>query len=443
MKIIIIGGVAAGMSAAARIKRTDKSAEVVVYEKGLHLSYGACGLPYFVSNVNDDWHKMIARTKEEFEAQGITIKLQHEVVKVVPADKKVVVRDLATGDMFIDNYDKLMIGTGASPIVPNIPGTWLKNVHVLKTIEDGISLKAAASDPSVRDVVVVGGGYIGIEIVEAMSVLGKNVRCIEAADKILAPFDNEITDLAVNEINKHGVQLHLTEKVEALLGTDRVEGVKTNKGQYNADLVILAIGVRPTTSFLNGTGLLTAPNGAIIVDRELKTNLPDIWSAGDCAQVYHKGMEENVFLPLGTVANKCGRIAGGNIMGRHEKFVGALGSAAIKVLDLDLGRTGMSEGDAKRLGIDYSKVVVTANDHAAYFPDPTPITFKLIYEKGTKRLLGAQAIGKKGVVLRIDMLAVAIHNMMTTDEMGMVDLCYAPPYAGVWDVVHIACNAAK
>jgi NADPH-dependent 2,4-dienoyl-CoA reductase/sulfur reductase-like enzyme len=181
MKIIIIGGVAAGMSAASRIKRTDKSAEVVVYEKGLHLSYGACGLPYFVSNVNDDWHKMIARTKEEFEAQGITIKLQHEVVKVVPADKKVVVRDLVTGDMFIDNYDKLMIGTGASPIVPNIPGTWLKNVHVLKTIEDGISLKAAASDPSVRDVVVVGGGYIGIEIVEAMSVLGKNVRCIEAA----------------------------------------------------------------------------------------------------------------------------------------------------------------------------------------------------------------------------------------------------------------------
>lgn len=443
MKIIIIGGVAAGMSAASRIKRIDKSAEVVVYEKGVHLSYGACGLPYFVSNVNDDWHKMIARTKEEFEAQGITIKLQHEVVKVVPADKKVVIRNLATGDMFIDNYDKLMIGTGASPIIPNLQGTWLENVHVLKTIEDGIALKNAAADPKVKDVVIVGGGYIGIEIVEAMAILGKNVRCIEAADRILASFDKEMTDLAVDEIKKHGVQLHTSEMVEAIIGTDKAEGVKTNKGQYNADLVILAIGVRPTTGFLNGSGILTAPNGALIVDRELRTNIPDIWGAGDCAQVYHREIEENVFLPLGTVANKCGRIAGGNILGHHEKFIGALGSAAIKILDLEFGRTGMSENDAKRLGIDYSKVIITANDHAAYYPDPTPITFKLLYENRTKRLLGAQGAGRKGVVLRIDMLAVAIHNGMTTDELGMVDLCYAPPFAGVWDVVHIACNAAK
>lgn len=443
MKVIIIGGVAAGMSAASKIRRSDKSAEVVVYEKGKHLSYGACGLPYFVSNVNEDWRKMIARTREEFEGQGIQIRLEHEIVKVVPEDKKVLVRNQMTQDLFVDHYDALMVATGASSIVPNIPGTWLKGVYALKTLEDGLVLKEAVSNEAVKNVIIVGGGYIGIEMVEAMVEMKKNVRCIEASGHILGPFDNEIADLAVKEIQKHGVQLHVGEKVEAILGSDRVEGVKTDQGTYSADLVIMSIGVRPATSFLRDTGIRMSGNGALIVDREMRTSIPGIWAAGDCAEVYHKGMEENVFLPLGTVANKCGRLAGGNILGRHDKFMGALGSAAIKVLGLELGRTGMSENDTKRLGFSYGTVVVTANDHPAYYPDPTPITIKLIYEKGTKRLLGAQAAGAKGAVLRIDTLAVAIHNHMTTEELGMTDLCYAPPFAGVWDAIHIVCNAAK
>lgn len=443
MKVIVIGGVAAGMSAASKIKRLDKSVEVIVYEKGEHVSYGACGLPYYVSNDNDDWRKMIARTKEQFESQGIKVRLGHEVVKVIPEDKKVVIRNHTTGDLLIDYYDKLMIATGASPVIPKISGTWLKGVYVLKTLEDGMALKEAASKESVKNVVVVGGGYIGIELVEAMVKLNKNVRCIEAADRILTPFDSEIAEFAAKEITKNGVQLHTSERVEAILGTDYVEGVKTDKGTYEADLVVLAIGVRPSTEFLRDTGILMARNGAIIVDRELRTSIPDIWAAGDCAEVYHRGIEENVYLALGTVANKCGRIAGGNILGRHDKFIGALGSAAIKVLGVSLGRTGMSERDAKRLCIDYSTVIVTANDHPAYYPNPTPITIKLIYEKNTKRILGAQAAGAKGVVLRIDAFAIAIHNRMTTEELGMLDLCYAPPFAGVWDAIHIACNAAK
>lgn len=443
MKIIIIGGVAAGMSAASKIKRIDKNAEVIVYEKGKYLSYGACGLPYFVSNDNDDWRRMIARTREEFESQGISTRLEHEVVKVVPQDKKVVVRNISTGDLIVDQYDRLMIATGASSIMPPIPGTWLKGVYALKSLEDGMALKAASEDPSVKDVVVIGGGYIGIEVVEAMVKLKKNVRCIEAADRILSSFDAEIAELAAKEIKNHGVQLHTSERVEAILGSDKVEGIKTDRGAYKADMVIMAIGVRPSTGFLKDTGIRMAKNGAIIVDRELRTSLPDIWAAGDCAEVYHRAMEENVFLPLGTVANKCGRIAGGNIMGRHDKFVGALGSAAIKVLNLEMGRTGMSENDAKRLGIDYRTVIITANDHPAYYPDPAPITIKLIYEKPGKRILGAQAAGRKGAVLRIDTIAVAIHNRMTTEELGMTDLCYAPPFAGVWDAIHIACNAAK
>lgn len=443
MKTIIIGGVAAGMSAASKIKRSDKNAEVIVYEKGSHISYGACGLPYFVSDVNNDWNKMIARTKEQFESQGISVKLHHEVVKVFPESKKLIIRNLDTEDFVIDYYDKLMISTGAASVIPNIPGTWLKGVHVLKNIEDGIALKEAVMSSSVKDVIVVGGGYIGIEVVEAMVELKKNVRCIEAADRILASFDTEMAELARNEIEKHGVNIHTGEKVGELIGTEYVEGVKTDKGMYKADLVILAIGVRPSTAFLKDTGIQMAPNGAIVVDRELRTSIPDIWAAGDCALVYHRGMEENTYLALGTVANKCGRIAGGNICGRHDKFIGALGSAAIKVLDIEMGRTGMSENDAKRLGINYSTIMVNANDHPAYYPNPTPLTIKLLYEKGTKRILGAQAAGTKGAVMRIDAIAIAIHSKLSTDELGMVDLCYAPPFAGVWDAIHIACNAAK
>lgn len=443
MKIIIIGGVAAGMSAASKIKRIDRSAEVVVYEKGKHLSYGACGLPYYISNDNDDWHKMIARTRDEFEAQGIITNLEHEVIKVFPKDKKVLVRNLTSGDMFIDNFDKLMIATGSSPIIPPIPGTWLNGVFTLKSLEDGILIKELSCNSSIKDVVVVGGGYIGIEVVEAMSKLNKNVRCIEASENILSSFDSEISKIAAQEIVNNGVKLHTSEKLEAILGSDRVEGIKTNKGSYKADMVILAIGVKPNTAFLKDSGIRMAKNGAIIIDREMRTSIPDIWAAGDCAEVYHRRIEENVFSPLGTVANKCGRIAGGNILGRHDKFIGSLGSAAIKVFDLELGRTGISEIDAKRLGFDYETIVVNANDHPAYYPNPTVITLKLIYERKNKKILGAQAIGKKGVVLRIDIFAVAIHNQMTTEDLGMVDLCYAPPFAGVWDAIHIACNAVK
>lgn len=443
MKVIVIGGVAAGMSAASKIKRTDKDVQVTVYEKGNILSYGACGLPYYVSDENNDWKKMIARTKEEFEATGIEIKLLHEVVKIIPRDKGIIAKNLQTGELVIDNYDKLMIATGAIPVAPPLPGRDLSGVYFLKTLDDGIVLKEAVAKNDIRNVVVVGGGYIGIEVVDALVKQGKTVRLIEAAPRILAPFDAEISEIANKEIIKHGVILHTNEKVEAILGSGKVDGIKTDKGSYKADMVILSIGVRPATAFLKDSGISMSRNGAVVVDREMRTNLPDIWSAGDCAEVYHLGMEENTYLALGTVANKCGRIAGGNILGRHDKFVGALGSAAIKVMDMELGRTGMSEDDAKRLGYEYSTVLVTASDHPGYYPGATPLLIKLIYEKRTKRILGAQAAGEKGAVLRIDVLAVAIHNKMTTEELGMTDLCYAPPFAGVWDAIHIACNAAK
>lgn len=443
MKYVVIGGVAAGMSAASKIIRNQKDAEVLVYEKGNFLSYGACGLPYYVGGFNDDYKNMIARTKEQFENQGIAIKMHHEVLKVIPHDKKIMVRNHDTSDVFIDSYDKLIISTGANAIKPPIEGVDKKGIYFLKTLDDGLVLKEIAKDSDIKNVVIIGGGYIGIEVVEAFLHLGKNVRCIEAADRILMPFDPEVTEIAQKEIENKGVHLHLNEKVAGFEGDETVSAVRTDKGNYPADLVIMSIGVRPATGFLKGSGINLAKNGAILVDREQKTNIEDIYSAGDCAEVYSKILEENTFLPLGTVANKCGRIAGDNMMGTHKKFLGALGSAGIKICDLEAGRTGMSERDAARLGIKYKTTVVSANDHPAYYPDPTPIMIKVIYEEGTKRILGAQAIGVKGAVMRINMFAIAIQCDMTTDELGMTDLIYAPPFAGVWDAVHIACNACK
>ncbi len=443
MKTIVIGGVAAGMSAASKIKRVDEEAEVVVYEKGLFLSYGACGLPYYVAGINNDYTKMIARTRERFEKSGIRTHLRHEVVKIVPEKKEIIVKDLDSEREFIDSYDKLMIATGTIPVVPEIKGKYLNGVYMLKTLEDGLVLREAMDKQGVKNVVIIGGGYIGIEVAETLKEVGKNVTVIQSAPKILRPFDDELIDIVTKHIIEKGINLNLNEKIEEILGDDKVEEVRTNKGVYKADLVILSIGVRPATDFLKDSGIALAKNGAIIIDREMRTNIEDIYSAGDCAEVYNKIKEENTFTPLGTTANKCGRIAGENITGKHNKYVGTLGSAAIKILDYELGRTGLSESEAKALALDYKTVFVKAYDHPMYYPNSTPIWIKLIYEKESYRILGAQAIGNKGAVMRIDMFAIAIHNNMTTMDLGMADLCYAPPFSGVWDAVHIVCNAAK
>lgn len=444
MKLVVIGGVAAGMSAASKLKRMNNEAQVVVYEKGDVLSYGACGLPYFVSGENDDPEKLIARPKEHFEEMGIEVHLQHEVLKVIPEKKQVMVRDLGNNKVFHEPYDKLMISTGSSPIIPPLPGIELENIHVLKALEDGIRLKEAVNQPDIKNVAIVGAGYIGIEVAEGIRGLGKNVKIIELGERSLrTSFDQEITEIAETELRKQGIELHFGEKVEGFSGTDKVESIKTDQDTYNTDLVILAIGTKPSTKFLEESGIHLAKNGAVIIDREMRTNVEDVYSAGDCAEVYNRVTEENTFIPLGTNANKCGRIAGANIAGSHIKYIGTLGSAAIKVFDLELARTGMSEIDAENLKIDYATVFVKGTNHPGYYPNQSPIWIKLIYEKRTRRILGAQAVGPQGVVLRIDVFAVAIHNNMTTDELGMTDLCYAPPFAGVWDAIHIASNAAK
>ncbi|WP_114352485.1 CoA-disulfide reductase [Saliterribacillus persicus] len=443
MRVLVIGGVAAGMSAASKIRRMDEFAEIIVYEKGAFISYGACGLPYYLSGDNDDHKKMIARTKEQFEKKNIQVNLHHEVVKVAPNRNQIMVKDLNSGNIFIDHYDKLMIGTGTEAIFPPFDGANLRNIHVLKTMEDGLYLHELLENPEIKDVSIVGGGYIGIEVAEAMHKRGKNVRVIEQVDRILTPFETEITDIVTEHIQEKNIALHLGESVKGFKGDEKVNEIITDKGSYPTDLVFVSIGVKPATKFLQGSGITLADNGAIVVDREMRTNIEDIYAAGDCAEVYNFIKQENDYIPLGTNANKCGRIAGANIAGERNKYIGTLGSAAVKILDLEIGRTGLSEVEATALKIDYVTEFVKTANHPGYYPGQQPIWIKLICEKRSGKIIGAHAVGYTDVVLRIDMFAIAIQNEMTAEELGMTDLCYAPPFAGVWDAVHIASNAIK
>lgn len=443
MKAIIIGGVAAGMSAASKLRRTSPSAEIVVYERGSFLSYGACGLPYYIGGFNDDPAKLIARSREQYDQMGIQTFLRHEVLSLDPNTKRLRIRDHDSGREFDDHYDVLMVAVGCKSVAPPIPGADLPSVFCLKTMEDGLLLKEILRLPEVRHVVVVGGGYIGVEMTEALIHLNRSVTLIEAGERLLSSFEPEFSELAAQELERNGARVLVGRPVSAIEEKGDKRIIHVGSEALEADLVLMAAGIVPATDFLRDTGIRMARNGALLVDREMRTSLDDVYAAGDCAVVYHRQMEEDYFIPLGTVANKCGRIAGGNMAGQHEKFVGALGSAAIKVCGLEMGRTGMSERDAQRLGLEYRTKLVTANDHPAYYPDPSKLTIKLIYEAHTRRLLGACVAGAKNAVLRADIFAVAIHNGMTTEALGMVDLAYAPPFAGVWDAVHIAANAAK
>lgn len=443
MKAIVIGGVAAGMSAASKLRRVKPDAQIVVYERGGFLSYGACGLPYYVGGFNDDPAKMIARTQAAYTDMRIETHLFHEVTQVDPEKRIVTVRNLDTGAAFEDGYDVLMIATGCNSVSPQIPGADSPSVFYLKSMEDGLLLHEILRLRDVARVAVVGGGYIGVEMAEALLHLGKEVMLIEAGPRLLSSFEPEFSELAAQELERNGVRVRVGCRVQEIADSGSERIVRTSQGDVPCDMILMAVGVVPATDFLRDTGIRMARNGAILVDREMRTSLEHVYAAGDCAVVYHRLMQEDYFIPLGTYANKCGRIAGSNMAGAHEKFVGALGTAAIKVCGIEMGRAGMSEQDAVRLGIDYRTKLVTANDHPAYYPEPSKLTIKLIYEARTRRLLGACTAGAKGAVMRADIFAVAIHAGLTTDELGMVDLAYAPPFAGVWDAVHIAANAAK
>lgn len=447
MKIIIIGGVAAGMSAAAKASRLNKDAKITVYEKTDIVSWGACGLPYFVGDFYSSPDNMIARRPEDFVKAGMDLRINHEILSVNPDKKVITVKNLKNGEIFEDTYDKLMVATGAHAIIPPIKNVALENVSTLKEFADGINLKKIAMDEKIQNIVIIGAGYIGLETVEAMAHLGKkSIRNIQLSSRILIEsFDEEITDVLQEEIKTHkDVSLHLNEIVLEFKDINgKISEIITDKGVYPCDLAIIATGIRPNTAFLKDTGIKMLPNGALIIDEHGKTSIDSIYSAGDCATVYHSVMKENVYIPLATTANKIGRVVGENLAGVETSFKGTIGSACVKVMDMEAGRTGITENDAKKMGIDYKTVFIKDKNQTNYYPGQTDIWVKLIYDAQTRVLLGGQIAGKKGAVLRVDTLAAAITCKMTVDDLGMLDLCYSPPFARTWDVMNVAGNVAK
>ena len=358
--------------------------------------------------------------------------------------KKLTVKDIKTGETFEDSYDKLMIATGASSIIPPIKNVKLENVSTLKTMEDGIKVKELLSKKEINKVVIIGAGLIGLEAVEAAKKLGKEVTVIQSTDRVLNQvFDKEITDVLEDEMKAHGVNLRLEELAAEFVGKTKVEKVITNKGEIEADLVIIATGVRPNTSFLKDTNIEMLGNGAIIVDEYGRTSVEDIYSAGDCATIKNIVTNEDMYVPLATGANKLGRIVGENLAGSNNAFQGSLGSSCIKVMNMEAAATGLTEGKAKSLGLKYKAKFISDFNQTNYYPGRDKIYVKLVYDAETKVILGGQVAGFKDSVQRANVIAAAIFSKMTTNQLGMLDLCYAPPFARTWDVLNVAGNVSK
>lgn len=444
MKVIIIGGVAAGMSAAAKFKRLSPKDDVVVYEKGDIVSFGACGLPYYVGGFFEDSREMIARTPEQFRESGVEIHTKHEVTDVDFSSKKIKVKNLTTDEILEESYDKLMISSGARAIIPPIKNIDLENVVTLKSMDDGNKLRELMANDEYKKVAIIGAGFIGLEAVEAAKHRGKEVTVIQLQDRVLQEvFDKDITDLLEEELRESGVNLLLSEAVVELIGDGKVSKVKTDKREIDADIVILATGVKPNTDFLKADEIKMLRNGAIVVDSYGRTSVEDVYSAGDCATINNLITGKEAYVPLATGANKLGRIVGENLAGQNNSFQGSMASSCIKVMNMEAARTGLSEKEVKELGFDYKTKFITDMNQTSYYPGRERIYVKLIYDAHTKVILGGQVAGYKDAVQRCNVLAACIYAKMTTDQLGMLDLCYSPPFSRTWDVLNVAGNVSK
>ncbi|MGY4688402.1 FAD-dependent oxidoreductase [Salibacterium sp. K-3] len=434
MKFVIIGGDAAGMSAAMQIIRNVEDAEVTTLEAGGIYSYAQCGLPYIIGGEVESTENLIARDVETFrEKYGIDARVYHHV-ETVDTEKQVVSgKDLNNGTPFEMPYDKLLVATGGAPVLPDWPGRNLKGVHTLKTIPDIESITGDLDN--VRDVTIIGGGYIGLELAENLVETGRDVRIIERNNRIAKMFDPDMTPLIHEEAGKHGVELCLEESVTTLEGEERVEAVRTSSNRYETDLVIVTAGIRPNTECLKHTGIHLWDNGAVQVDAYMQTNVNNVYAAGDCAVQYHRMKEKNDYVPLGTHANKQGRAAGKNMAGIPKAFQGIVGTSILRFFDLTLAKTGLNETEARAMQFPYDTVTHRASDKAGYFEGKKPLHLKLLYRTDTEEVIGGQVIGESGAAKRIDVLAATLFHRMTLDEYEDLDLSYAPPYNGVWDPI--------
>ncbi len=442
--IIIIGGNAAGMSAASRIRRNDHKVKITVFEKSNYVSYAACGLPYFISDEIQRADNLIAVKLDEFiEQRNIQVKLKHEGVSFDSGSKTVRVKNLENDHMVELEYDKLIIATGAHPIIPSVPGNHLKNIFVLRTMDQGIDIKEHIEKTNPKNALIIGGGYIGLEMVEALVKKDIKITLVEMRDRLMNSMDKEISNQIEDCLKEKGCKIIKSDKITAFIGDENVEAVRFQRNEeMTFDLVVIAAGIQPNGEFAVRGGVELGKSGAIVVNSKMQTNKINVFAAGDCTEVKNLVTGKNDYIPLGTTANKQGRIAGDNASGKVNHFNGVVATAAVKVFDLEIASTGINESQAMDLHIPYKKIMIRDKTRASYYPGSEPVTVLLIFNITNGRLLGAQIAGYHGAAKRIDVLATALHKSMTVKEIAALDLSYAPPFAPVWDPILIAANQA-
>jgi NADPH-dependent 2,4-dienoyl-CoA reductase/sulfur reductase-like enzyme len=442
-KLVVIGGVAAGLSAASaakRLKRTEINA--VVFEKSGYISYGACSEPYFISGLVPKPEDLIEVTPEEFEQKrSIPIHRMHEVVEVDYNAGYVTVEDIQNHKTFEEAFDYLMIATGAKGKMIDVPGRDLKGVFTLRTVEDAIAIRNSAR--SAENIVICGGGYIGLEMAEAFASMGKQVTILKKSSQMLLNFDPEMSSLVEEEVIANGIKIQTGVDILSFKGSDRVKKVVTDKGEINADTVLISKGAAPNVALAEKIGVKIGSTGAIAVDKNQKTNIDRVYAGGDCAEAYHIIGKKPAYIPLGTTANKAGRIAGENIGGLNTEFPGIVGTAVAKIFDLEVARTGFSLKEATEHGFNARSINIRHKSRSKHYPGGSSITVQFVIDKSDGKLLGAQMIGREGAALRIDVIATALHSGMTAEDLYHLDLAYAPPFAPVWDPILIAANKAR
>ena len=440
MKVVIVGGVAGGASAAARLRRLDEQAEIIVFERTGFVSYANCGLPYYIGGVIEEESALTLQSPKGFwDRFHITVKTSHEVSAIHPEEHTVEVHNLETGEHFIETYDKLILSPGAHPIRPELPGIDSKRLFCLRTVEDTLRIHSYVQEHKPASAVVVGGGYIGIEAAENLRELGLEVTLLQRPKQLMNNLDFDMATFVHMKMRDSGINLHLGANVT---GFQEVDGrIVTNVAEgspITADMVLLAIGVMPESHLAKEAGLRLGMKGAIAVNDRMETSAPDVYAVGDAVQVKHQVTGEDAVISLAGPANKQGRIVADVIAGLNGCYKGSLGSSAIKVFDRTVANTGLSEKAASAAGYQYESVVLSPGSHAGYYPGATPMTMKVVFEQETLRLLGAQIVGGEGVDKRIDVLATAIQAGIRADQLKDLDLAYAPPYSSAKDPVNMA-----
>lgn len=440
MKVVIVGGVAGGATAAARIRRLDEKAEIVVFERSGFISYANCGLPYYISGVISDGGDLTLQTPESFMSRfRVDMRVHHEVTAINKDKKTVSVKNLETGEEFEESYDKLLLSPGAKPTRPNLPGVGIGSLFTLRTVEDTFRIREFIDTHSPKSAVLAGGGFISLEVAENLRELGMDVTIVQRPKQLMNPFDSDMAAFIHAEMRKHGVKLALGHTVEGFEERDGgVDVLLKDAAPLHADMVVLAIGVAPDSTLAKGAGLELGMKGSIVVNDRMETSAPDIYAVGDAVQVKHFVTGEDAVISLAGPANKQGRIAADNICGGDSRYKGSQGSSVLKLFDITAAATGLNEAAAKKAGLNADKVILSPMSHAGYYPGGKIMTMKVVFEKETMRLLGAQIVGYEGVDKRIDVLATAIRCGMKANDLKDLELAYAPPYSSAKDPVNMA-----